>query len=56
MEYIKVSVLILTKDEKKDVFLEEYPEHYTDGDITERLWDKYSLKYDDMEEIKWDRV
>jgi len=54
-QYINIGVTIIKKDEKEIELTEEIPSHFSDNEINERLWDKYSDKYD-IDEILWEEM
>lgn len=35
---------------------DDFPSHYTDEQINEVLWDRYTDKYGDIKEIKWKQI
>jgi hypothetical protein len=53
--YINIGITFVLKDGKEIELTEKMPSYFSDSDINERLWDKYSDKYD-IDEILWDEL
>jgi hypothetical protein len=54
--YINIGVTIIKKDGGEIELTEEFPKHFSDSEINERLLDRYSDKYNDIDEILWDEL
>lgn len=52
-KYINVEVEITKVSNEKILLAEEFPSHYTDENITEILWDRYTDKYGELKEVNW---
>ncbi|MEW9093968.1 MAG: hypothetical protein AB2417_02700 [Clostridiaceae bacterium] len=52
-KYINVEVEITKVNNEKVSLIEEFPTHYTDGNISEILWDRYTDKYGELKKIDW---
>ncbi len=55
-EYILVEVTMIKANNEEIGETDDFPSHYTDEQIIEVLWDRYTDKYGDIKEIKWKQI
>lgn len=55
-EYVIFEVTIIKVNNEEIEETDDFPSHYTDGQINEVLWDRYTDKYGDLKEIKWKQM
>ena len=55
-EYVILEVTIIKANNEEIEETDDFPSHYTDGQINEVLWDRYTDKYGELKEIKWKQM
>jgi hypothetical protein len=55
-EYILIEVTIIKANNEEIEETDDFPSHYTDGQINEVLMDRYTEKYGELKEIKWEQI
>lgn len=55
-EYVILEVTIIKANNEEVEEMDDFPSHYTDGQINEVLWDRYTDKYGELKEIKWKQM
>ncbi len=55
-EYVILEVTIIKVNDEEVEETDDFPSHYTDENINEVLWDRYTDKYGELKEMKWKQI